>query len=233
MATVVVALGGSLLRPEVDHRHKWLLDLVVILRKRVDSGDRVGLVVGGGPPAREGIELAKPIIDDTDHLDRIGIAATRLNATIVREALSDGGIPVSGKIPKTVDDAVLELEEWGVVVMGGTVPGHTTDAVAVKLAIRSGAEKCVIATNVSKVYANDPRLDPESEAFDSLTLEQLQGIVGPPEHSVAGGSQVVDPVGVGEALTNGLALDILDGRDTDKIRRSLEGKDFDGTKVRG
>ena len=128
---------------------------------------------------------------------------------------------------------MLELEEWGVVVMGGTVPGPTTDAVAVKLAIRSGAEKCVIATNVSKVYANDPRLDPESEAFDSLTLEQLQGIVGPPEHSVAGGSQVVDPMGVGEALTNGLALDILDGRDTDKIRRSLEGKDFDGTKVRG
>ena len=83
MATVVVALGGSLLRPEVDHRHKWLLDLVVILRKRVDSGDRVGLVVGGGAPAREGIELAKPIIDDTDHLDRIGIAATRLNLSLI------------------------------------------------------------------------------------------------------------------------------------------------------
>ena len=233
MATVVVALGGSLLRPEVEHRHQWLMELVSILRDRVDSGDRVGLVVGGGAPAREGIDLARPIIDDISHLDRIGIAATRLNATIVREALADEGIPVSGKIPKSVDAAVLEFEKWEVVVMGGTVPGHTTDAVAIRLAIMSGAEKCVIATNVPKVYANDPRVDPESESFDNLTLQELQDIVGPPEHSGAGGSQIVDPVGVGEALANGLALDILDGREADNISRSLEGQDFDGTMVRG
>ncbi len=233
MATVVVALGGSLLRPEVEHRHKWLLELVSVIRDRVDSGDMVGLVVGGGAPAREGIELAKPIIDDVSHLDRIGIAATRLNATIVREALADEGIPVSDRIPESVDAAVMEFEKWGVVVMGGTVPGHTTDAVAIRLAILSGAKKCIIATNVPKVYAKDPKLDPESESFDNLSLQQLQDIVGPPEHAGAGGSQIVDPIGVGEALSNGLALDILDGRDADNICRSLEGLDFDGTMVRG
>tara|TARA_Y100000588_G_scaffold208125_1_gene222059 strand:- start:14379 stop:15080 length:702 start_codon:yes stop_codon:yes gene_type:complete len=231
MATVVVALGGSLLRPEVEHRHRWLLELVSILRDRVDSGDRIGLVVGGGAPAREGIDLAKPIISDISHLDRIGIAATRLNATIVREALADEGIPVSERIPDSVDEAVSDLESSEVVVMGGTEPGHTTDAVAIRLAISSGAEKCVIATNVPKVYARDPRVHPQSESFDNLTLQQLQDIVGPPEHSGAGGSQVVDPVGVGEALSNGLPLDILDGRDTGKIRKSLEGKRFDGTTV--
>ncbi len=231
MATVVVALGGSLLRPEVEHRHRWLLELVSILRDRVNSGDRVGLVVGGGAPAREGIDLAKPIIDDISHLDMIGIAATRLNATIVREALEDEGIPVSERIPESVDEAVSDLASSEVVVMGGTVPGHTTDAVAIRLAISSGAEKCVIATNVPKVHAKDPRVYPQSESFDKLTLQQLQDIVGPPEHSGAGGSQVVDPVGVGDALSNGLPLDILDGRDTEKIRQSLEGKEFDGTTV--
>ena len=96
MTTVIVALGGSLLRPEIEERHSWLEELVSVIRDRVSMNDRIGIVVGGGAPAREGIELARPMITDESHLDKIGIAATRLNATIVRESLSDSGIPVSG-----------------------------------------------------------------------------------------------------------------------------------------
>ena len=221
------------MRPEVKDRHNWLVDLVSILRDRVSLGDNIALVVGGGAPAREGIELAKPIIGDISHLDRIGIAATRLNATIVREALSDEGIEVSGKIPESVEEAASELGYFDVVVMGGTVPGHTTDAVAISLAIEVGARKCVIATNVSYVYSEDPKSNPQAKAYDDLTLGQLQEIVGPPKHGIAGVSQVVDPIGVGNAVSNGLALDILDGRKTERIRDSLEGREFDGTKVRG
>ena len=69
MATVVIALGGSLLRPEVEQRQDWLSDFVTIIRDRVSSGDRIGVVVGGGAPAREGIEIASQSIDDIDHLD--------------------------------------------------------------------------------------------------------------------------------------------------------------------
>ena len=232
MATVVVALGGSLLRPEVEERHNWLQSLVEVIVASVESGSKVALVVGGGAPAREGIELAKPFIEDVAHLDRIGIAATRLNATIVREALSEGGLAVSRKIPESTADAALELENCDVVVMGGTEPGHTTDAVAIRLAIQSGAQKCVIATNVSRVYSQDPRDNPEAESFDELTLTELQEIVGPPEHTEAGTSQVVDPIGVGDAVDHAMPLDVLDGRDTQVIKKSLEGDDFEGTKVR-
>jgi len=232
MATVVVALGGSLLRPEVEERHAWLRELVKIIESRVESGEKVALVVGGGAPAREGIDLARPLIEDISHLDRIGIAATRLNATIVKESLSDGGICVPMKIPETVEEAVLELGRNDVIVMGGTDPGHTTDAVAIRLAIECGAEKCIIATNVSKVYSNDPRENPGAESYDSLTLRELQEIVGPPEHAEAGSSQVVDPVGVAEALDHCLPIDVLDGRITQFIKNSLEGNDFEGTMVR-
>ena len=141
MATVIAAIGGSLLRPEIEERHAWLEGLVSVIRDRVSMDDRIGIVVGGGAPAREGIELARPLIDNEGHLDKIGIAATRLNATIVREALSDAGVSVSGTIPTRVDEAVLLLEERPVVVMGGTTPGHTTDAVAIRFAIASGADR--------------------------------------------------------------------------------------------
>ena len=231
MVCIVIALGGSLLRPEVDDRHAWLEELIIIVRDRVSAGDRIGLVIGGGAPAREGIGLAQPLIDDVHHLDKIGIAATRLNATIVREALSDAGISVSGTIPHRVDEAVQLLESLPGVVMGGTTPGHTTDTVAIRFAIATSANRCIIATNVGKVYSADPRNNSNADAFDKLTHDELQEIVGPDKHTRAGGSSVVDPVGVGEANRANMTLNILDGRETNLIKAALEGNDFKGTTI--
>ena len=232
MTTVIVALGGSLLRPEIEERHTWLEGLVSVIRDRASMNDKIGIVVGGGAPAREGIELARPMISDESHLDKIGIAATRLNATIVREALSDAGVPVSGTIPKSIDEAVLLLEKRQVVVMGGTNPGHTTDAVAIRFAVSSGATKCIIATNVPKVFDEDPKHNPNARAHDFLTHDQLLEIIGVSEHSKAGVSQIVDPVGAKEAAENGLTLNILDGRIIDLIKEAIVDGDFQGTEVR-
>jgi len=231
MATVIVALGGSLLRPEVEERHMWLEGLIEIIRDRVAMDDRIGLVVGGGASAREGISLARPIINSEDRLDRIGIAATRLNATIVRESLAESGVPASGIIPHSVNEAASLLEERQVVVMGGTRPGHTTDAVAIRLAVAAGAERCVIATNVAKVHESDPITDPDAVAHDRLTHSQLQAIVGPAEHTRAGPSQVVEPIGASAAANAGMPLCILDGRNPETIRTAIEGGDFGGTMI--
>ena len=228
---IVVAIGGSLLRPEVEEKHVWLNDLIMIIRERVAAGDRLGLVIGGGAPAREGISLAKPLIDDDYHLDKIGIAATRLNATIIREAFTEAGISVSGIIPTSVNEAIQLLEERPVVVMGGTEPGHTTDAVAIRLAIAVNASKCIIATNVGKVFNQDPRKNPNAKSFDFLTHDQLQQIVGPAEHKEAGGSSVVDPIAVSEATKANLELNIIDGRKIERIKHTILGSNFDGTKI--
>ena len=231
MTMIVVAIGGSLLRPEVEEKHVWLNDLIMIIRERVAAGDRLGLVIGGGAPAREGISLAKPLIDDDYHLDKIGIAATRLNATIIREAFTEAGISVSGIIPTSVNEAIQLLEERPVVVMGGTEPGHTTDAVAIRLAIAVNASKCIIATNVGKVFNQDPRKNPNAKSFDFLTHDQLQQIVGPAEHKEAGKSSVVDPIAVSEATKANLELNIIDGRKIERIKHTILGSNFDGTKI--
>jgi len=231
MAMIVVAIGGSLLRPEVEEKHVWLDHLITIVRERVAAGDRLGLVIGGGAPAREGISLAKPLIDDDYHLDKIGIAATRLNATIIREALTEASISVSGIIPTSVNEAAQLLEERPVVVMGGTEPGHTTDAVAIRLAIAVNASKCIIATNVEKVFSEDPRKNPNAKSFDILTHEELQQIVGPAEHKEAGKSSVVDPIAVLEATKANLELNIIDGRKIERIKHTILGSDFEGTKI--
>ena len=231
MTTVIVALGGILLHPEIEERHTWLEGLVSIIRERVSMNDRIGIVVGGGAPAREGIELARPLISEESHLDKIGIAATRLNATIIRESLSNSGVPVSGTIPKSIDEAVLLLEERQVVVMGGTNPGHTTDAVAIRFAIASDAKKCIIATNVPRVFDEDPKHNPEAKSYDFLTHHQLLEIIGSSEYTKAGDSQIVDPVGAREAHESGMILNILDGRKTELIKEAIIGGDFKGTEI--
>ena len=134
------------------------------------------------------------------------------------------------EIPSTIVEAVAELEEEGRCIMGGTHPGHTTDAVAVRLAATVGAERCIIATNVSHVYSTDPRIDPEATRFDELTHDGLIEIVGT-EHT-PGTSSVVDPVAAGVAKEHLLELCVLDGLHPERIGAALSGGTFEGTCVR-
>ena len=227
-APLVLALGGSLLRPEENERHAWLSSLADLL-STCDSS--IGIVVGGGAPAREAIELAKPVLDDVAALDEIGIAATRLNAAIVAQILQGADLDVCAGIPSDVASAARGLEAHKVVVMGGTRPGHTTDNVAIRLAIESNAARCLIATNVSHVYSSDPRVDSDARPIESMTLSDLQQIVGPPVHGKAGGSAVIDPIGVQAAIDNQLPLAVLDGRELERIADALAGKSFIGTRI--
>ena len=228
-APLVLALGGSLLGSEESERHAWLSSLANLLS--VCEGT-IGIVVGGGAPAREAINLAK-IRGENDlfALDEIGIAATRSNASIVSQSVLDAGVDVYDGIPADVESAAEGLETHSVVVMGGTRPGHTTDNVAIRLAIEVDATRCLIATNVGHVYSADPRLDSEARPIESMTLSELQEIVGPPVHGKAGGSSVIDPIGVQAAIDNNLPLAVLDGREMDRMADALSGKPFVGTRI--
>jgi len=231
MTTTVIALGGSLLRPEIAERHAWLAAIGEIMAGHADAGGRAILVVGGGAPAREGIALAEPVLADVAALDRIGIAATRLNAQILLETLAAEGLDVATTIPTSFGEAVGAASEHAFVVMGGTDPGHTTDNVAIQVAIRTGADRCLIATNVAKVHTADPHVDPSAEPIDVMTLAELTAIVGPPVHGAAGGSGVIDPIGVAAASEAGLRLAVLDGRLPNLIAAALAGEAFEGTQI--
>ena len=85
------------------------------------------LVVGGGRTAREYIGYARKLGADESYLDEIGISCTRLNAMLLIAALGEKAAPV---VANDFDHALQLAGNYDVVVMGGTHPGHTTDAVA-------------------------------------------------------------------------------------------------------
>ena len=232
MTTHIVALGGSLLRPEeAEKRSQWFGQLRQLAVHLEGNGRRLGIVVGGGLPAREGITLARSSFTDSYRLDTVGIAATRLNATILQQSLLDIGCNVCPIIPHSTDEAAELLLEHNFVIMGGTTPGHTTDAVAVALARDSGAPHCVIATDVSHVHDSDPRTNEDAKPIEEMTLAELAEITGL-EALGPGESAAVDPIAVKWAIDSGMRLAVLDGRDLTLLEDAIEGRPFVGTLVR-
>ncbi len=228
----VVALGGSLLRPEeAEQRTEWFGRLRQLAVHMEGNGRRLALVVGGGLPAREGITLARSLVSDTQRLDEVGIAATRLNATVIQQILLDIGCDVAPIIPTTTSDAASLMDAHHIVIMGGTTPGHTTDAVAVALARDTGASHCIIATNVSHVFDKDPRHNDDAISFSTMSIDELAEITGIGAPLAPGASAVIDPVAVGWAKSADLRLAVLDGRDLSLLEYALDGKPFDGTLI--
>ena len=229
VAPAIVALGGSLLYGDHDVK-TWLGQLRQTIVHLEGNGRKIGLVIGGGKPARDGIQLAEHLISDRFKLDEIGIAATRLNATILQTMLAEIGCNVSNVVPTTTNDAAELFERFNIVVMGGTKPGHTTDAVSVAFARDAGAAHVIIATNVSHVYSADPRKNDDAEPIETLTLTELQKITGKKALG-PGESAAVDPIAVNWAIDCGLRIGVLDGRDIRRIEDALEGRPFEGTLV--
>ena len=228
----IVALGGSLLRPEEsEKRREWFGQLRQLAVHLEGNERKIGIVIGGGLPAREAIDLAKNCISSSEKLDRVGIAATRLNATVIQQILLDIGCNVAHEIPHTTSQSAELLEQYNFVVMGGTTPGHTTDAVAVALARDAGARTCIIATNVSHVYDKDPRQFDDAQSLTNLTIDQLAEITGIGEPLAPGASAVIDPIAVGWAKDACIDLAVLDGRQISILEQALDGQPFDGTLI--
>lgn len=197
------------------------------------------VVVGGGRTARNYIQLARQagsltgVSTSEYELDVLGIGATRLNARLLAMTLDINGIKVPLEPPTNIESAVELGRNHDMVIMGGTVPGHTTDAVAASLAQAVGAQRLVIATNVKGVYTGDPRKDPEAEFLPELTFERLIEIVGPVMEE-AGQAAVVDPVAARTAASiEGLKLAVVDGGDLENLANACQGMKFEGSLVIG
>ena len=137
---------------------------------------------------------------------------------MIRESLIDAGVMVSGTIPHSINEATMLFDERPVVVMGVRHRGTLLTRLAIRLAIASGAERCIICTNVDRVYDSDPSENPNANAHDSLTHKELQELWDLLEHTKAGPSGVVDPMGVDDATNANLTLCILDGREHSRTK---------------
>jgi len=226
MDCVVISLGGSILVPgDNDSAHIKALALLI---RSLAKKHRLVLVCGGGRVARYYISIGRELRAGQDQLDEMGIEVTRLNAGLLQIALGDEAAP---RLPRTIQEAEDELRNGKIVVMGGTDPGHTTDAVSAMVAKRVGAARIVNATSVDAAYSADPLKHPDATRFSELTHKQLFELVNKGLHR-AGPSDVFDKLGAEIALKANIPILIVSGRDLEEIESAVNGRKVKGTIVR-
>lgn len=221
----IVSVGGSVLTPDLDSdRVRAYADCVESL---LSGGHEIGLVVGGGRVAREYIETGRAIGANEMSLDQLGIGVTRLNARLLIAALEGIAAPTP---PESYEDAAAVLHRGDVPVMGGMIPGQTTDAVGAALAETIDADLLVYATSVPGVYSADPNENPDAIHYDELTTSDLVDIIGDMEMN-AGSNTPVDILAAKLIQRSGTRTIVLDGTDPEAVRRAIESGEHDGTEV--
>ncbi|MFO7925557.1 MAG: UMP kinase [Halobacteriota archaeon] len=221
---VIVSIGGSVLAPNLDadrvDAHANVIDGLVA------DGHEVATVVGGGGVARRYIQTAREIGATEYDLDSLGIDVTRLNARLLIAALDRSATPEPAE---SHEDARASLRRGEVAVMGGTTPGHTTDAVAALLAEMVEADLLVFGTSVPGVFSADPNADPDAERYDELTASELVDVIASIE-TAAGSNAPVDLLAAKIIERSGLRAVVLDGSEPSRIAAAV-ADEADGTEV--
>lgn len=223
---LVISIGGSIVLPD-DNDLTYLNELIEML-KDISDDYNIYIVVGGGKTARRYIKWGRELGADEATLDELGIDTSRLNARLLIIGLGKDTYPVAAK---NFDEAISAGNHYSIVIMGGTHPGHTTDAVAAMLAERLKVDRLINATSVDGVYTADPQLDTEAEKIEELDFDGLIEIVskGP---SGAGPNVVFDPMAAKIIKRANIETCIVDGRDLEEFKKAIKDVDFNGTKIK-
>jgi len=225
MTRLVVAVGGSVLVPSLEENRlkKWAETLIRIH----EAGIQVFAVVGGGGEARRYINACRGIELDEASADEIGIMVTRINAALLIGALKEHAYP-------RVAESYIQAREYGVsgkiVVMGGVIPGQTTDAVSAVLAEETGSSLLINMTAVDGIYTADPKKDPKAKKFDIMTPQDLINLIMK-ERMNAGSNMVIDLVAAKVAERSGIPLVVIDGRTPELLEDAILKGKFAGTIV--
>ncbi|MBE6864662.1 MAG: UMP kinase [Ruminococcus sp.] len=152
------------------------------IKKCVDAGVQVGVVVGGGNFWRGRSSGAM----DRTRADHIGMLATAMNALALADVLESLGCIVRVQTAITMQQvaepyirnrAVRHMEKGRVVIFGcGTGnPFFSTDTAASLRAVEIEADIFLKATLVDGVYDKDPHKYPDAKKYDQLTFSQVIG----------------------------------------------------------
>ncbi|MFA5412224.1 MAG: UMP kinase [Candidatus Micrarchaeia archaeon] len=222
---VVISLGGSLINGTGSIDHAFLKEFKDMVMK---SGEELGIVTGGGKVAREYASAAREFCGNNFVADEAAVAATRLNAQLMLALFRDVAHP---KVFRDFGKAAAALGGHKIVVMGGTIPGITTDTDSVLLAEAIGAKRLVNLSNVDGIYDSDPKGNPSAKKFDKMTHAQLLEMAQKYDQRAPGTNFVFDMVACKLAKRSGIELHFVGGKNVKDLEKAVKGKRHAGTIV--
>ena len=197
------------------------------VKKLVDGGVEVGVVIGGGNFWRgrtsETIDRVKA--------DQIGMLATVMNCIYVSEIFRSVGMMTQvltpfecGSMTKLFSkDRANKYFAHNMVVFfaGGTGhPYFSTDTATVLRAVEIKADGILLAKAVDGVYDSDPKQNPDAKRYDRITIEEV----------ISQKLSVVDMTASIMCMENKMPMYVFALQEEDSIIHAISGE-FNGTVV--
>jgi uridylate kinase len=202
------------------------------LKRIVEGGIQVGIVVGGGNIWRGVAAEARGM--DRATADYAGMLATMINALALQDALEKEGVVTRTLSAITIQAiaepyirrrAIRHLEKGRIVIFaaGTGNPYMTTDTAAALRAIEIGADVLLMAkNNVDGVYDSDPSVNAGAKRFEKLRyIDALRMRL-----------EVMDSTALSLCMDNKLPIIVFDLRTPHSLERAVAGE-LIGTLVHG
>ena len=159
---------------------KTIDDISRNIKKIVDMGVQVAIVVGGGNIWRG---RSSENMDRT-RADHMGMLATAINSLGLCSSLEALGVPTRVQTaiemrqvaePYIRGRAERHMEKGRVVIFGcGTGnPFMSTDTAAALRAVEMEVDVILLAKKVDAVYDSDPNINPDAKKFDKLSFSDI------------------------------------------------------------
>lgn len=227
---VLLKISGESLAGDkkVGIDYDTILEICKAIKKCVDSGVEIGIVVGGGNfwRGRSGKQM------DRTRADHMGMLATVINSLALGDALEQLGVTVRIQTAIAMQQiaepyirarAVRHLEKGRVVIFGcGTGnPFFSTDTAAALRAAEIDADVILKATLVDGVYDSDPKVNPDAKKYDELTFLNI----------VSNGLMVMDSTAASMCRDNNIPILVFNIDNPNNIVSAVAGEKI-GTIIR-
>ena len=222
---VLIKISGEALAAEkkTGYDFDFVSRVCGTVKKCVELGAQVGIVVGGGNFWR-GVKDGAGKIERVS-ADRMGMLATAINSLALADVLKQCG--QSAKVLNAVDiqgvgerfdtKKAIEYMENGHVVIFGCGTGHpffSTDTAAVLRAAEIQADAILLAKNIDGVYDSDPAKNENAVKFDSITYDDV----------LAQHLAVMDTTATSLSMDNHIPVLVFALKDPYNIIRVLKGE---------
>ena len=179
---VLLKLSGEALAAGAEGilNHDFIAKVAAVLKKCLDEGVEIAVIVGAGNiwRGRQGKNM------DPIRADHMGMLATTINSLALQDAFEQSGITTRVMTAIEMDQfaelyirnkAISHLEKGRVVIFGCGLglPFFSTDTAAVLRAAEIKADIVLMAKNIDGIYSGDPKKDPTATRFDHISYTEI------------------------------------------------------------